>query len=239
MTDRPIRVWLEPGYDFGRFAAWVLDLPGCATWRDDRGSALASVPGAVAAFEAWVVAHGEQAPAPTGPELEVVEEIAPTWAGDEEMNPLFGKDREALPADGLVTGIGRLDAARADLLDVLDRLEVPSTGAPGISRRGRDRGVERPALAVARHVGSSEIWLAGRLDRAARYTGPGPDDDLRAYLAATHAWALDTLRSVALAEPARLVSDSRGEEWTPSKSVRRMVFHALDHLAELERGLAA
>ena len=239
MTDRPIRVWLEPGYDFGRFGAWMLDLPGCATWGDDRAAALASVPAAVASFAAWLVRHGEDAPPPAGPELRVVEEAAPTWAGDEEMNPLFGADRDPLTADGLATGIRRLDAARADLLEVLDRLAVPSTGAPGISRRGRDREVERPALAVARHVGSAEVWLAGRLDRAARYNGPGPDDDLRAYLEATHAWALETLRSAAVAEPARLVSDSRGEEWTPTKSVRRMVFHALDHLAEIDRGAAA
>ena len=53
MTDRPIRVSLEPGYDFGRFGAWVLDLPGCATWRDDRAATLASVPAAVASFGAW------------------------------------------------------------------------------------------------------------------------------------------------------------------------------------------
>lgn len=239
MADPPIRVWLEPGYDFGRFGAWMLDLPGCGTWRDDRASALASVPAAVASFGAWLVRHGERAPAPAGPELEIVEEIAPTPAGEEEVNPLFARDRDALTADALASGIRRLDAARTDLLALLDRLAVPSTGAPGISRRGRDRGAERPAPAVARHIGASEIWLAGRIDRAARYNGPGPDEDLRAYLAATHAWALDTLRSVAVAEPARLVSDSRGEEWTPSKSVRRLVFHALDHLAEIERGAAA
>lgn len=239
MTDRPIRVWLEPGYDFGRFGAWALDLPGCATWADDRATALASVPEAVAAFGAWVVSHGEPAPATAGPELLVVEEIATRWVGDEEINPLFGPDREALAADALALGIRRLDAARVDLLRLLDRLAVPSTGGAGVSRRGRDRTVERPALAVARHVGSAEVWLAGRIDRAARYNGPGPEEDLRAYLSATHAWAIETLRTVAVAEPARLVTDSRGEEWTPAKSVRRLVFHALDHLAEIARGATA
>ena len=58
MDDRPIRGWLEPGYDYGRFGAWALDLPGCATWADDRAAALASVPGAVSAFGAWLVRHG-------------------------------------------------------------------------------------------------------------------------------------------------------------------------------------
>lgn len=239
MTDRPTRVWLEPGYDYGRFGAWVLDLPGCATWADDREAALASVPEAVAAFGAWVVSHGEPALAPSGPECLVVEEVPTRWVGEEEINPLFGPDRDALTAEALALAIRRLDAARVDLLAMLDRLGVPSTGAGGVSRRGPDRAVERPGLAVARHVGSAEVWLAGRVDRAARYNGPSPEDDLRAYLAATHAWALETLRSVAVAEPARLVTDSRGEEWTPAKSARRLVFHALDHLAELARGAAA
>ena len=181
MSDRPIRVWLEPGYDYGRFGAWALDLPGCATWGDDRAAALASLPGAVTAFGAWLARHGEREPMPSGPDLEIVEEIPTRWVGDEEINPLFGPDRDALSADGLALGIRRLDAARVDLLELLDRLAVPSTGAPGISRRQRDRTAERPALAVARHVGSAEVWLSGRLDRSARYNGPGPDDDLRAY----------------------------------------------------------
>jgi hypothetical protein len=239
MSDQRIRVLLEPGYDYGRFGAWALDLPGCATWADDREAALASVPAAVASFGAWLVRHGEREPAPMGPELEIVEEIPTRWVGEEEINPLYGPDRDALTADGLALGVRRLDAARVDLLDLLDRLAVPSTGDPGISRRQRDRSAERPALAVARHVGSAEVWLSGRLDRAARYNGPGPDDDLRAYLSATHAWAIELLRSVGEAEPARLVTDSRGEEWTPTKSTRRLVFHALDHLAELARGDSA
>lgn len=239
MTTPPIRAWLEPGYDFGRFAAWALDLPGCATWADDRDGALAALPAAVAAFSAWLVRHGESAPAPSGPGVVVIEEIPPTWEGGDERNPLFGPDREALSPDALTVGLRRLDAARADLLEVLDRLGVPATGAAGVARRGPDRTVERPALAVAHHVGSAEVWLAGRIDRAARYNGPSPEDDLRDYLAATHAWALDTLRSVATTDPARLVTDSRGEEWTPAKSLRRLVFHALDHLGELGRGIAA
>jgi len=238
MTDQPIRVWLEPGYDFGRFGAWVLDLPGCATWRDDRAAALAAVPAARASFGAWLERHRERAPAPAGPTVEVVEEVATRWVGDEEINCLFEHDRAPLSKDGLALGIRRLDAARVDLLEVLDRIALPSTGAGGIAKRGPDRTVERPALAVARHIGSAEIWLAGRLDRAARYNGPGPEDDVRAYLSATHAWAVALLQSVGESEPARLVSDSRGEEWTPAKSVRRMVFHALDHLAELDRGAA-
>ncbi|CAN5403179.1 hypothetical protein BH20CHL6_BH20CHL6_11170 [soil metagenome] len=32
MELHPIRVWLEPGYDNGRYGAWMLDWPGCFVW---------------------------------------------------------------------------------------------------------------------------------------------------------------------------------------------------------------
>jgi hypothetical protein len=60
MSDVSIRVWLEPGYDYGRFGAWVLDLPGCFVWAGDREGALAAVPSAVERFGAWLEGHGER-----------------------------------------------------------------------------------------------------------------------------------------------------------------------------------
>jgi hypothetical protein len=60
----PLRVGLEPEYDFGWFGVWVLDLPGCFVWRDDRSAALAAVPARVKQFGAWLASHGEQWPMP-------------------------------------------------------------------------------------------------------------------------------------------------------------------------------
>ena len=53
----PIRVWLEPGYDYGLTAAWMLDLVGCYTWGQDADVALSRVPSAVGAYADWLADH--------------------------------------------------------------------------------------------------------------------------------------------------------------------------------------
>jgi hypothetical protein len=57
--DNRIRAWLEPGYDHGRFGAWMLDLPGCFVWRTDEQQTLDAVTEAVAEFNKWLWRLGE------------------------------------------------------------------------------------------------------------------------------------------------------------------------------------
>ncbi|HTC85475.1 MAG TPA: hypothetical protein VK656_02160 [Candidatus Acidoferrum sp.] len=234
MDGSPTRVWLEPGYDYGRFGAWMLDLPGCFVWADDRERALAAVPATVERFGSWLASHGEPVDAPAGPVI-VVDEVATTWLEKEERNAIFEPD--LAPADR--ASADRTERwrgyARTDLLALLDRLGVPSTGLPGVVDRNAARDPDRPALAVARHVGFAEIWLTGRLQRGERYTGPGANDDLREFLAGTRAWSAELLGRIVAEDPARHVDDGRGEMWTPTKVMRRLIMHSLDHLGELEQ----
>ena len=97
---------------------------------------------------------------------------------------------------------------------------------------------ERTGPDLLRHIGGAEIWLAGRLDPTARYDGPPRDADVRAWLDATRAWALERVREVHAADPARQGMDGKGEEWTLAKVLRRLIYHSLDHLGELDRRLA-
>ena len=236
MEETPIRVWLEPGYDYGRYGAWMLDLPGCFVWADDREAAVAAVPRTVARFAAWLAAHGEPISAPAGV-VTVVGEVATTWLDKEERNAIYEPD--LLPADqsDLDRGERWRGFARADLLDLLDRLGVPASGPPGVVDRNAARDPERPVMAVARHVGFAEIWLTGRLERGTRYTGPGANDDLREFLAGTRAWSTELLGRIVATDPGRHVDDGRGEIWTPRKVMRRLIMHSLDHLGELEQTL--
>jgi hypothetical protein len=236
MNDQPIRVWLEPGYDYGRTAAWMLDLPGCYTWADDRPGVLAAVPGAVDGFVAWLAGHGERVETPSGPELAIIDEVPATWLEKEERNPIFEPDREPADKGSLDRGRRWLGYVREDFLATLDRLGVPATGEPGIVGRNPERQPDRPAMAVARHVAFAEVWLVTRLERGNRYSGPGADGDLREFLAGTRAWSLELLERIVGEDPARYVDDGRGEMWTPTKSIRRLIGHSLDHLGELERG---
>ncbi|HET7676244.1 MAG TPA: hypothetical protein VFK38_00155 [Candidatus Limnocylindrales bacterium] len=235
----PLRVWLEPGYDHGRFGAWMLDWPGAFAWRDARDAALAAAPEAVRGFVAWLARHGEEMPRP-GEGVTVVEEVPARWLEDGyEINATFAADHRAVTAEELAATIRRLDFARDDLLEILGRLRQAEAahGRLGSAPDGDRRS--RSARGVLRHLGGAEIWLAGRLDRTLRYEGPDFDAGEEAYLAATHAWALDTLRAHFDRDPALEGSDGKGETWSLAKTCRRMVYHALDHLAELERRVQA
>ncbi len=239
MTSGPIRVWLEPGYDFGRTGAWMLDLPGCFVWADGRPEALAAVPLAVGRFTTWLAEHGERIADP-GDGLEVVEEVASIPAGDAELNATFDADVRPIDATELERSMRWLGFAREDLLAYLDGLApmVEQVGV-GVAQRTAARDADRPALAVIRHIAVAEVWLSGRMDPAERYEGPGPHDDIRAQLAATRAWAVDRVRRSAEVANGVVLTDRRGENWTLVKVVRRLVYHSLDHLGELTASAGA
>ena len=171
---------------------------------------------------------------PSGP-LRVVDEVPTTWLEKEERNAIYEPDLVPADAGALERAERWLGYARADLLALLDRLGVPSSGPPGVVDRNAARDPDRPAIAVARHVGFAEIWLTGRLERGTRYTGPGANDDLREFLAGTRAWSFELLERIVATDPARHVDDGRGEMWTPNKVMRRLIMHSLDHLGELEQ----
>jgi hypothetical protein len=234
----PLRVGLEPEYDFGRFGVWVLDLPGCFVWRDDRSAALAAVPARVKQFGAWLASHGDQM-ADAGPDLRIEEEVAAVPLPDRttELNATYTADRQAVDGDELERALRWLEFARADLLAAVANLPAAPASAD-IVDRSPIRDVERPAVAVVRHVAFAEIWLAGRMDAGARYAGPGPDADVTTYLAATHAWAVGQIRGLAATAAGAEVTDRRGESWTVAKVLRRLIYHSLDHLDEIRQGRA-
>ena len=234
-----VRVWLEPGYDHGRWGAWLLDLPGCFTWRDDRVTALAAAPGAARGFAAWLARHGETQGAAGGGPLTVVEEVPARWLDDGyEINATFAADRRAVSEEELEAAVRRLGFAREDLLGAVERLHAweAGHGRLGSSPDGDRRS--RSARGVLRHLGGADVWLSGRLDRSLRYEGPEFDAGELDYLAATRAWAIGTLRTLHARDPAVEGIDSRGETWTLAKVLRRLVYHSLDHLGELDRRLA-
>lgn len=233
--EGPLRVWLEPGYDGGRVGCWMLDLPGCFTWGRTRAIALARAPSAAARFSRWLADYGERAELPQLDETLIVEEVAAVGAGDRERNAVFAADRRAVTEEELETTLRRLNFARADLLRLAgraDRLEAVEA-ADSLGERDQRSGTD-----VLRHLAGSEAWLAGRLDPDTRYEGPPRDGDVAEYLAATRAWATSRLRELFARDPAMARDDRAGEGWTLAKVMRRLVYHSLDHLDELDRRLA-
>lgn len=243
-TAAPIRVWLEPGYDYGRTAAWMLDLVGCFMWGQDEDVALSRVPSAVGAYASWLAGHGETVPVPHTDATDVVERVgAALVAEDYERNAIFTAERRAARRDEVDTALRRLDFAREDLLALLTRLDVWEAEhgplpADADVRPAANIKAERTSDEVLRHLGGAEIWLSGRLALERRYEGPPRDGDVPAFLAASHAWAVETVRWLFERDPAIAGTDRRGEEWTLPKVLRRLVYHALDHWGELDRRLA-
>jgi GNAT superfamily N-acetyltransferase len=197
-------------------------------------------------FVEWLREHGEDELRPTPAREAVIEEVpAVVLDGGYEVNATFEADRRAVGGQELERTLRRLDFAHADLMAIADRIRaVEATGVPlPMEQReppavadGADDG--RDADTVIRHVAGAETWLASRLDRSLRYEGPPRDGDLDAYLAATHNWAIERLGELWRRDPALAGTDGKTETWTLAKVLRRILYHSLDHLDELDRRLA-
>ena len=225
MTLAPLRVWLETGYDGSRFGAWLLDVPGAFGAAPLRDLAVSQSSVAFGWFRDWLARHGESLDGSFG-FAEVVEEVAATHVNDYERNATFADDARSVSEDELAAAIRRLEYARSDLNRLRPRLPDigPSTG-------------DRTPEDVLRHLASADVWLGSRLDSTRRYDGPGWNGDGNQHLDGTHRWAVDNLRSMYAANLGPR-TDGKGESWTLRKVIRRYVYHAVDHLRELDRRLA-
>lgn len=240
-------VWLEPGYDYGRFGAWMLDWPGSFAWGRSREAALARAHPAVYRFVSWLADHGEAALAPEPGRPEVVEEVPAIPAGHYELNALFAADERPVPVAELEVAIRRIGWAQVDLLALMERVTAFEAAGGVLPLESRDAaevapGAEagRTADAVLRHVAGAETWLSSRLDRAVgtvRYAGPARDGERAPFVEAAHTWAMTRLRELHSAEPLGAATDGKGERWTLAKVLRRHLYHQLDHLEELDRRL--
>ena len=244
MTATPLRVWLEPDYDYGRFGGWLLDLPGAFLWATSQDRVVSQAPAAAGWYRDWLARHGEDVAMVFGP-TEVVESVPALREVGYERNATFAADTRPVAADELELAIRRLGFARQDLLELLDRIAA-FTGPAGTlpSSSFREAGSAAPVSAertvddVAAHLAGAEIWLGSRLDPASRFEGPSADDDAAAHLNATRAWVVDNLRRLRASDPALARTDGKGETWTLRKVVRRYLYHSIDHLRELDRRLA-
>ena len=247
MSDElaPLRIWLEPGYDYGRCGAWLLDLPGAFRWAADQDLAMSQASSAAARYRDWLARHGEQIDL-TWDRPVVVEEVPATIVDGYERNALFEDDRRPVGADDLETAFRRLGYARSDLLGLAERVdafeadggqlaEIDPARAPN---ERNEAGRERTGEEILRHIGVAEMWLTSRLDAASRFSGADRAGDVRTWLDATRDWSTAELRRLHAADPAAARVDGKGEAWTLRKVLRRLLYHGLDHFAELDLRLA-
>jgi N-acetylglutamate synthase-like GNAT family acetyltransferase len=230
----PLGVWLEPGRD-GRVGGWPEALPvvvGAAT-RDRVISASLTAAGR---YREWLEAHGDDAGIPRIRHVEVRGEVPARHEPDGyEAGATLPPDRVAVTQEAVVDAVRRLAWARDDAIAMADRIAAHET-AHGQLAVDKERG-ERGADEVLRHIAGADAWLVGRLPDGGRYDGPLREGDVKAAIAGAHAFAVERLRVLGLADDGAETTDRHGETWTLAKVLRRMQAHGFDHLWELERRL--
>ncbi len=229
-------VWLETGYDGGRIAGWVTDLPGVLAVADTKTRALSLAITQAARVRAWLEAHGDEAGIPRIWRYEEAGDFpARREADGYEINATFPGDRRPVTQEEVATALRRLAWARQDLLGAADRVDAHGA-VHGPLPTNEARG-ERTPDAVLRHVAGAEVWLVGRLPGGGRYDGPLDDVPARDALAGSRAWVTERLHTLGLADGGSETADRHGETWTLAKALRRLQAHGFDHLWELERRL--
>jgi N-acetylglutamate synthase-like GNAT family acetyltransferase len=230
----PVGVWLEPGRD-GRMGGWLADLPivvGAGT--RDRVLSLALT--AAGRYREWLELRGDDAGIPRIRRSEVVGEVPARHEPDGyEIGATLPPDRAPVTQERVAAAIRRLAWAREDMLAMADAIaahEAEHGPLPVDTAVG-----ERSAVEVLRHVARADAWLIGRLPAGGRYDGPLRTGDVRGMIEAAHAFAVERLRVLGLADDGVPVSDRHGETWTLAKVLRRMQAHGFDHLWELQRRL--
>jgi hypothetical protein len=236
-TFAHVRVWLEPGYGGSRVGGWVLDAPGVFGSGRTAGGALTAALTSAARVREWLEVRGDAFELPPMGRQDVVAEVPARHEPDGyEVNATFEPDHRPVPGDELERALRWMTWAREDVLEAAARIaahEAAHGPLPVDTATG-----ERAPAAVVRHLASSEVWLIGRLDPAARYAGPLRDAPIGEVLGATRDWVVEQLRARQAVDAGAVVTDRHGETWTLAKVVRRLLYHGFDHLWELDRRLA-
>jgi ribosomal protein S18 acetylase RimI-like enzyme len=229
-------VWVESGYDGGRFAGWVPSVPGVLAVAGSHARAQTLAITNTARVRGWLEAHGDEAGIPRIWRPELAGDVqAVTQADGYEAKATLPTDRRPVDDVEIATALRRLRWAREDLLAMVDRLEAFQR-AHGPLATDEARG-ERAADEVLAHVAGTEVWLVGRLPDAGRYAGRLDGAPIRDVLAGTRAWVAERLDALARDDDGTEIADRHGETWTLAKVLRRMQAHGFDHLWELERRL--
>ncbi|HEU0055291.1 MAG TPA: hypothetical protein VFQ39_19020 [Longimicrobium sp.] len=212
-----VSVGLEEGAD-GGVMAHALDLPGCAAVGDSAAAALAAFERELVAWLNFLAAAGEPVPSADA-ELEIaVDEWLRTdarvLAG--ETTACFADDLRALPADEAERGIRLLGDLRGRVLSRVRRLPRVEVAAALARETGGGWTVERVLEELAR----AQWWTLSRL--GATPMAGAPDATLA---------RLDTALALVVQHLGHLDDEARGrrielegEEWTPRKVLRRLLF---------------
>lgn len=208
----------------GRVLLFALDRPGCWAEGGSEAEALANVPAAVAASAAWIDAHGETPPAPPGDPRVVQRVAARVLADGYEVNALFGPERRPPDRALLARDVRLLHHAGSDLLAAIEAIPP--------DRRDAASADERSPRQIVEHVAEAELWYLRHFEDTPVELVSDHPPDAAARFATVHAALVGWLSRAAPASLA-MVTVEREEAWSVRKLLRRALWHARTHTAEL------
>jgi hypothetical protein len=211
----------------GASILFALDLPGCYSEGGAEAEAIHNFPDALAAYRAWLTAHGAFA-SDLPAEFSVAERVAShTRADGYEVNALFGPERSPPSARFLARCRRLLGISGADVLAAVAPIPPDQQGTALAAG-------QRTPQQLLDHVTRAEWWyLSHFADIPGALPGDQPPGSL-AQFEAVHTALLHWLADIPPAQLSAIVVD-RDEEWSTRKVLRRALWHERAHTAELIR----
>lgn len=222
-----MKVYLEIGKK--RVFAGALNWPGWNRAGRDAGAALYALIDSAPRYAAVLQAAGIEFAAPAAlDDLSVVERLPGTTTTD------FGAPDVTPAADAEPVDEAELTRLQTLLKAYWQAFDVARQAATGKALRSGPRGGGRDLDAIVQHVRGAE---AGYIARLAWKFKADEAADVEAELQRTRQAALDALAAASRGElPTR--GPRGGVVWTPRYFVRRLGWHVLDHLWEIEDRLS-
>jgi hypothetical protein len=217
-----VAIYLEQGQK--RTFAGAIEWPGWCRGGRDAESAIGELVAYGPRYAQVLQTRSIAFQAPEEPSaLSVAEQLTGTTTTD------FGAPDVAPAADSRPLDAAELDRLRLILEACWAAFDAAVVAAEGRELRRGPRGGGRDREGIVEHVMGAEQGYLGRL----AWKRPQAGGDLSAQLSATHEAALAALAAAGRGElPER--GPRGGTIWAPRYYVRRVAWHVLDHLWELE-----
>lgn len=220
----------------GPWMGHLLQETGCMWLGASREDVLSRAPGEIAAFYAWLRAHGEPGvsvpdPAAIGVTVAEAQEIDGFGQSGAAVG-FFGPDRRPVTDADIAAAVRRLGYARRDLLELV--ASIPPAGLDWVPPGGK-----RTVRQNLTHVRNCHGWYLTRVLGWARVEAllpePWPEETMSGMN-----WVMER----AVAALLDLPPDLRGgtyraerpdEDWAPRKMLRRFVEHEREHVEVVGR----
>ena len=220
-----VRLAIEKTQELG-VLCWALDYPGCFTHGEDDAEAIITMPQALLRHEAWVNLHTDTPWFQLADMDFHVEEAFEAYFSepDYEVNAFFQDDLRPLSSTEIDQALLLHRWQREELLAGVETL-------PPNQLTARFPGQRWTILGILKHIAKVEYWYLGQI-RDDLPPLPLEEASSFGWLNFTYAQVRQWLPTLANDDRVRT---QRGEQWSPRKVVRRLLWHQRDHIGHIQQ----